>query len=67
MLLVNKTDIDKLVPSDAMVIKYHEMSEDDAYKVNMVKELTDVKFGEACVEGFSRKELDSILNYVCTI
>ncbi len=43
------------------------MSEDDAYKVNMVKELTDVKFGEAFVEGFSRKELDSILNYVCTI
>ena len=39
MLLVNKTDIDKLVPSDAMNIKYHEMSEDDAYKVNMVKEL----------------------------
>ena len=67
MLLVNKTDIDKLVPSDAMNIKYHEMSEDDAYKVNMVKELTDVKFGEAFVEGFSRKELDSILNYVCTI
>ena len=67
MLLVNKTDIDKLVPSDAMDIKYHEISEADAYKVNLVKELTDVKFGEAFVEGFSRKELDSILNHVCTI
>ena len=66
MLLVNKTAIDTLVPNDAMDIKYHEISEADAYKVNLVKELTDVKFGEAFVEGFSRKELDSILSYLCT-
>ena len=64
-LLVNKTNIDSLVPDDAMGISYHEISEENAWRVNIVKELTDVKFGESYVEGFSRKELDSILNYVC--
>ena len=65
-LLVNKTTIDSLVPSDAMTIKYHEVSEEQAWRVGVAKELTDVKFGEMYVEGFSRKELNLILNYVCT-
>ena len=65
MILVNKTSIESLVPGDALDIKYHEIEEQQAWKIGVVKELTDVKFGEAFVEGFSRKELDAILNYVC--
>ena len=67
MNLVGKLTIDSLVPSDAMDIQYHVISEENAYKVNIIKELTDVKFGESFVEGFSRKELDSILINVCTV
>ena len=65
MILVNKTSIESLVPGDALDIKYHEIEEQQAWKIGVVKELTDVKFGEAFVEGFSRKELDAILNHVC--
>ena len=65
MMLVGKTDIDRLVPADALDIKYHEIKEEDAWRVGFVKELTDVKFGEAYVDGFSRKELDFILKFVC--
>ena len=63
--LVKKTSIDSLVPGDALVIKYHEIDEKEAWRIDVVKELTDVKFGEAYVDGFSRKELDHILNFVC--
>ena len=62
-LLVNKQNGDALVPSDAMNIKYHEIPEEQAWRVGFVKELTDVKFGELCVDRFSRKELNAILNY----
>ena len=65
MILVNKTSIESLVPGDALDIKYHEIEEQQTWKIGVVKELTDVKFGEAFVEGFSRKELDAILNHVC--
>ena len=67
MNLVGKENVDCLVPSDAMDIQYHVISEENVYKVNIIKELTDVKFGESFVAGFSRKELDMILNNVCTV
>ena len=67
MNLVGKVNVDSLVPTDAMDIQYHVISEENVFKVNMIKELTDVKFGESFVEGFSRKELDMILNNVCTV
>ena len=67
MNLVGKENVDSLVPNDAMDIEYHVISEENAYKVNIIKELTDVKFGESFVEGFSRKELDTILINVCTV
>ena len=63
MILVGKTSIDTLVPADALDIKYHEINEEDAWRVGFVKELTDVKFGEAYVDGFSRK--DCMLKFVC--
>ena len=65
MILVKKSSIDSLVPGDALDIKYHEIDEQQAWKIDIVKELTDVKFGESFVEGFSRKELNAMLNYVC--
>ena len=43
------------------------LSDENVYKIDIIKELTDVKFGESFVEGFSRKELDTILNDVCTL
>ena len=67
MNLVGKVNVDSLVPTDAMDIQYHVIGEENVFKVNMIKELTDVKFGESFVEGFSRKELDMILNNVCTV
>ena len=65
MLLVNKQNVDELVPSDAMNIKYNEIPKEQAWRVGLVKELTDVKFGELSVDGFSRNELNAILDYVC--
>ena len=64
-MLVGKTNVDTLVPADALDIKYHKIKEEDAWHVGVVKELTDVKFGEAYVDVFSRKELDYILKFVC--
>ena len=66
MLLVQKTSILDLVPEDAYKVVYHEMPENEAWRVGFVTEITDVKFGEATIEGFSRKELNVILDSICT-
>ena len=43
------------------------MTESEAWRLSVVNELTDVKFGEAEVSGFSREELKVILRHVCTL
>ena len=41
-------------------------SYNERWRVNMVKELTDVKWGENVIEGFSREELSYIMYQVCS-
>ena len=67
MYLVGKLDTDHLLPADATQIRYCEMPESEAWRLSVVNELTDVKFGEAEVSGFSRDELKAILRDVCTL
>ena len=43
------------------------MPESETWRLSVVNELTDVKFGEAEVSGFSRDELKVILHDVCTL
>ena len=66
MLLVDKTTIDSLCPEDHDLIRYAEIPENERWRVNMVKELTDVNWGENVIEGFSREELSYIMYQVCS-
>ena len=60
MLLLNKDNIDQLVPEDAMNIEYCAIQDDDVWRVGFVNELTNVKFGETTIDGFSQEGLDSM-------
>ena len=63
MLLVGKTNIDDLCPEDSGIVEYAEIPEDQTWRVSVIKELVDVKWGEMVVEGFSKDELNYILGY----
>ena len=63
---VEKASAEDLVPADCDSIEYFEMKQEDHWKLDMVREITDSKFGEAFIEGFSRDELKVILHNVCT-
>ena len=67
MYLVGKTNTDHLLPVDSTLMQYCEMPESETWRLSVVNELTDVKFGEAEVSGFSRDELKVILHDVCTL
>ena len=45
---------------------YHTVSSADEWKINFVKEVTDVKNDELAVEGWNRKELEAILEHLCS-
>ena len=66
MLLVNKHSVLDLVPDDALLVPYYEIPENQLWRKEMVNEITEAKFGNLAIEGFTTKELNVILEYVCT-
>ena len=49
-ILTYKEDFSKLVPNDANQIRFNPIKEDDEWKLDMLNELTDAKFGEANIQ-----------------
>ena len=66
LLLTSKDTIEEITSEDIKKLKYHQIDENEIWKVNFIKELTDLKFNQLEVEDFSREELDDILSYLCT-
>jgi hypothetical protein len=59
-LLLNKP-ISDLSPHDAA-----RVADEDKFRINIIKELIDVKHGKLEVEGFLDDELDQIVEFLCT-
>ena len=66
LLLSKKSNVDKLDIFDFKSINYHPISKEDSWKPGMILEITDIKFNQLEVNGFSYDELEEILSYVCT-
>ena len=66
MLLVNKHSVLDLVPDDALHVPYYEITENQLWRKEMANEITEAKFGNLVIDGFTTKELNVILEYVCT-
>ena len=52
--------------SDIDSFEFAPVKPEDFWKVSLVKEIIDVKADQIDVEGFTKHELDEILEYVCT-
>ena len=65
MLLLEKTSIDELKPSDANEIKYFPVPDSESWKIDIINEITDIKFGIKSLHDFPHEELDAILNNLC--
>jgi hypothetical protein len=50
LLQTDKLLIENINVNDSKSIEYHNLIESDLWKVTMIRELTDVKFGEARIE-----------------
>ena len=65
MTTAGKSNI-KDVEVDNIDVKYHEVEESDRWRINFIKEVVNVKYGELGVSEFTKEEVDAILNYICT-
>ena len=65
MLQSGKNSIDDVGPGKVH-LDYHTVPEDQAWRIQYVKELIDVKFDKLTVPEMTKTELDKILELMCT-
>ena len=66
MLLVGKTTVDEVKKVDAEKIEYFPINEADRWKVNVIKEIIEVKNKHLDIANFELEELEEILTHLCT-
>ena len=66
MLLFDKNSIDEIEEKDIIEYVYAPVESKDEWKVQMTKELIDVKNKELEIENLSKEEVDLMIEYLCT-
>ena len=65
LLLTQKSCVLELVPIDAISLKYNQISDEEAWKINIIQELIEVKNQNLEVEPLRYQEIDDMLEYIC--
>ena len=66
LLLTNKNTIDELVKDDIDKLNYCDIEEDMKWRIEMTKEIIDIKSSRLELENFSTDELNEMLEHLCT-
>ena len=67
LIQTNLPNVDSIDMSTVNQLKYKEMTKEDAWRIPIIKEAIDIKYGMVNPpEGWSAEELDEVLHFVCT-
>ena len=67
LLLTNLSNIDDLQPGCMENIKYHEILESEKWRISLIKEAIDIKYGNTIMpEGWTYQEFDDIIKFACS-
>ena len=66
MLLFNKNTIDDIEEKDITEYVYAPVDKKDEWKIQILKELIDVKNGELELENICTEEVDTMIVSLCT-
>ena len=65
MLKAGREEISQLEHFSIDDIEYHPASDEEKWKISIINEVIDIKFGSLNIEGFSVDELDEICGHLC--
>ena len=66
MLLVKKTTIEDLNPTESDNVQYCPVDEDNIWKIGVAKELLEVQSGNMELPNFKFKEIQQMISFICT-
>ena len=65
MLLTNKSSVEEITNDDIEQIEYAAISDENRWRIDLIREITDTKFGQLQIDGFSSEECEDILQFAC--
>ena len=66
LMMTNLQSVDELEPAIVSSIEYNSILEEDKWRVDTIKEILDMKYGELNIPaGWTNSELEDILKYCC--
>ena len=66
LLLAEKDTIEEISIHDIKNLKYHKVTDENAWKIELVKEITEIKNHQLSLNEFSMEEITDILKNLCT-
>ena len=66
MLLLGKSKVEDVQYHDHASLSYFKLKDDENWKVAMIKEIVEIKFGDREVHGFNLDEVTAMLDQLCT-
>ena len=66
LLQTKKTKVKQLCLSDWMYLQCHPLPQQETWKVKILEEMIRTKNDDLEVDGFTREELNSLINYLCS-
>ena len=64
-MLTQKSKVEDVTREDIENIEYAEISDENMWRVNLIKEITNKKFNQLEINGFSEEECEEIIQYAC--
>ena len=65
MILAEKNNIDELENSN-IDFDYYAVEESESWRIDFIRELIDIRYGDLEASGMESEELSEILAFICT-
>jgi hypothetical protein len=66
LLLTEKSHVQNLNPYDFNSVKYHQLGDDEKWRVDSLEELINIKFGKLELDHFVPEEIEEMIIFVST-
>ena len=66
LLQTVKTDVSELCPQDAYQLKYHQIPQEEQWRLPFIEDIIEAKNGQMLISNIPDSDLDEMLSVLCT-
>ena len=66
MKLTNRETVKEITVSDIKQLRYHPIPDEEEWRIGIVRDIIDIRNGNAKLENFNAAELNDMLDFACT-